>query len=55
MQFLVVARDGSDALKRRLDLRDSHLAVANRLRASGNLLYGVATFDEAGRPNGSVR
>jgi len=54
MQFLVIAQDGQDALRRRLDLRERHLAVASRLRAAGNLLYGVATIDEEGQPNGSV-
>ena len=54
MQFLVIARDGHDALKRRLALREEHLAVANRLRASGNLLYGVAMLDDAGQPSGSM-
>ena len=54
MQFLVIARDGEDASERRLDLRDKHLAVANHLRASGNLLYAVATLDGNGQPNGSM-
>ena len=54
MQFLVTAYDGQDALERRLALRDKHLAVANQLRASGHLLYGVAMLDGKGQPNGSV-
>lgn len=54
MQFLVIARDGNDALERRLALREAHLAVANRLIESGNLLYGAATLDDAGRPSGSM-
>ncbi len=54
MQFLVIARDGHDALKLRLALREKHLAVTNRLRSSGNLLYGVAMLDDNGQPNGSM-
>ncbi len=54
MQFLVIARDGHDALRRRLALRAEHLAVASRLKASGNLLYGVAMLDDNGQPNGSM-
>ena len=50
MQFLVIAQDGHDTLGRRLDLRERHLAMASRLRAAANLLYGVATIeDEASR------
>lgn len=54
MQFLVIAHDGQDASERRLALRDKHLAAANHLRASGNLLYSVALLDDNGQPNGSV-
>jgi len=54
MQFLVIARDGHNAPERRLALREAHLAVANGLKASGNLLYGVAMLDDAGQPNGSM-
>lgn len=54
MQFLVIARDGEDASERRQALRDKHLAVANHLRANGNLLYAAATLDGTGQPNGSM-
>ncbi len=54
MQFLLIARDGEDAAERRAALRDRHLAVANRLFASGNLLYGVAMLDDKGQPCGSM-
>ena len=54
MQFLIIACDGQDAQERRLALRDKHLAVANQLRAAGHLLYGVATLDGKGQPNGSM-
>jgi uncharacterized protein len=54
MQFLVIARDGEGALERRVALRDKHLASANHLRASGNLLYAVAMLDGNGQPNGTM-
>lgn len=54
MQFLIIVRDCPDACERRLALRDKHLAVANELKEAGNLLYGVAMLDDAGRPVGSI-
>lgn len=56
MQFLVLGYDhrGDEGLRRRLAARDSHLAGAEMMQASGNLLYGVAMLDEQGRMCGSV-
>jgi hypothetical protein len=56
MQFLVLGYDepGDEGLKRRLTARDSHLAGAKMMQASGNLLYGVAMLDEQGRMCGSM-
>jgi uncharacterized protein YciI len=55
MQFLVIAGDGQDVHERRTALRDRHLAAANHLRATGNLLYAVAMLDGNGQPNGSMQ
>lgn len=56
MQFLILGYDepGDEGLKRRLAARDSHLAGARTMQASGNLLYGVAMLDEQGRMCGSM-
>jgi uncharacterized protein YciI len=56
MQYLVLGYDwkGEEGLARRLAVRDSHLALASKMQASGNLLYGVAMLDDQGRMCGSV-
>ena len=56
MQFLVVGYDGKDpeALNRRLAVRDAHIALGDKLRDSGNLLYGVAMLTEDNKMCGSM-
>jgi uncharacterized protein YciI len=56
MQFLVLAHDGddSDALARRLAVREAHLALGNKLRDEGKMLYGAAILDETSKMVGSV-
>lgn len=56
MQFLIIARDGTDAaaLRRRLAARDAHLANASRLQAEGHLLIGGALLDDDGGMIGSA-
>ena len=56
MQFLVLGYDGKDseALNRRLTVRDAHIALGDKLRDSGNLLYGVAMLTPDGKMCGSM-
>lgn len=56
MQFLIIARDGSDAeaLQRRLAVREAHLANAARLQAEGHLLIGGALLGDDGGMIGSA-
>jgi uncharacterized protein len=56
MQFLVVARDGSDegALERRQGTRPRHLASIASLVEGGNVLVGGAILNEAGDMVGSM-
>jgi uncharacterized protein len=56
MQFLVKGLDGTDkdAMKRRMAVRDEHIALGEKLLASGNMWYGAALLDEEGNMNGSV-
>jgi len=56
MQFLVVARDGSDedALERRQRTRPTHLASIAPLVEGGNILVGGAILNEAGDMVGSM-
>ena len=56
MQWLIVARDGTDAAAeaRRLRARPAHLENAARLQDAGHLLMGGALLDDAGRMIGSA-
>lgn len=56
MQYLVMAYDGTDdeALNRRLAARESHLAGAQALKQSGNLIAGGAILDENDKMIGST-
>jgi uncharacterized protein len=56
MQFLVVARDGSDegALERRQRTRPTHLASIAPLVEGGSILVGGAILNEAGDMIGSM-
>lgn len=56
MQFLVIGHDGTDehALSRRLAVRDAHIALGNKLRDAGKMLYGAAILDDHGKMIGSV-
>lgn len=54
MQFVLIARDGTDegAAARRAASRAAHLATLERLRP--HMLMGAATLNDAGQMNGSV-
>jgi uncharacterized protein YciI len=56
VQFLVCGYDGTDdgALERRMRVRADHIALGDRLVASGNMLFGVALLadDDAGDGDG---
>ena len=56
MQFIVIGRDGTDseALQRRLAVRDVHIKLGDRYRAENKHLLGVALLDDAGKMCGSV-
>ncbi|MBI4425136.1 MAG: hypothetical protein HY554_15505 [Elusimicrobia bacterium] len=56
MQFLVVGHDGDDpsAPERRLAARPAHLALGDRLRDEGRLLYAAALLDGKDAMVGSV-
>lgn len=44
MQFMILAYDGTDpeAINRRLKVRPAHIALGDKMVASGQMLYGVA-------------
>jgi uncharacterized protein len=56
MQFLVIGYDGTDgqAQARRLAVREAHIALGDKMRDSGNFLYGAAILNEDDKMIGSV-
>jgi uncharacterized protein YciI len=56
MQFIVIARDhpDSEALKRRLKARTSHIALGDELKEKGQAIFGVALLNDQGEMNGSM-
>lgn len=56
MQFLVIGHDGTDgdALDRRMAARPAHVALGDRMRASGQMICGAAILDDDGKMIGSV-
>ncbi len=56
MQFLVVARDGTDdgAAARRLAVREAHIEGAKAMAASGAMICGGALLDDHGAMIGSA-
>ncbi|GLY98784.1 YciI family protein [Actinoplanes sp. NBRC 103695] len=56
MQFLLIAHDGDDddALNRRLQAREKHIALGDEMVANGSMLYGGALLDDQEKMIGSV-
>ena len=56
MQFILTGYDGTDAgaLERRMAARDAHIALSEKMFREGNMLFGAALLDEAGKMRGSV-
>jgi len=56
MQFLVLGYDGSDegALERRMTVREAHIALGDKMREQGTMLYGAAILDDHGKMIGSA-
>jgi hypothetical protein len=55
-QFVVIAYDGTDtdALQRRLSVREAHLVLARKMKTEGSLINGGAILNEEGQMIGSV-
>lgn len=56
MQFLVIGYDGTDAEApaRRQIVRVDHIALGDKLLASGNMWYGAVLLNEEGGMKGSM-
>jgi len=56
MQFILLAYDGTDseALVRRLRVREEHLEKTEKLKKAGEFLFGGAILDDGGKMIGSM-
>lgn len=56
MQFVVIGLDGTDekASERRVAAREDHIAMGDKLLATGNLWYGAGLFNDDGTMKGSM-
>lgn len=56
MQFLVMGYDGKDeeALSRRMAVREAHIALGDKMRDAGKMLYAAAILDDQQKMIGSV-
>jgi uncharacterized protein YciI len=56
MQYMIIGMDGTDedALNRRLAVRDAHIALGDKMRAEGTMLYGAAILSDSEKMIGSV-
>ena len=54
MQFIVIAKDYPDALPRRMEVREAHLAMIDTLKVDGKMLYATALLNDNDQMCGSV-
>ncbi len=54
MPFLIKAHDLPDALPRRMEVREKHLAALASYKEAGKVLYAAAMLDDAGNLCGSL-
>ena len=56
MQFILIAYDGtdSDALERRLKVRQEHLTKIEKMKEKGEFIAGGAILDDNGKMTGSM-
>lgn len=56
MQFVVIAHDykDSNALERRMAVREEHLKFAAKMFKQGKWLFASALLDDNGKMNGSI-
>jgi uncharacterized protein len=53
-QFLLIAHDYADALPRRMEVREQHLALGDASMQRGELIFATAMLNDAGQLCGSV-
>ncbi|MBU0472673.1 MAG: hypothetical protein KKF62_00780 [Bacteroidetes bacterium] len=56
MEFVIIGYDGKDseAMNRRLAVREAHLKNADKMYEEGKLLFASALLDENEKMNGSI-
>ncbi len=54
MQFIVIARDKKNSLKKRMKAREDHISLWDKMVKANNALYWVALLGEDKNMNGSV-
>ena len=54
MLWLLSGRDFADALNKRMAARPAHIALSEKLRKDGKLLFGGALLGDAGNMIGSM-
>jgi len=56
MQFLVIGKDGKDkkVIERRMAAREAHLALGDKMEASGERWYGCVMLDDNQKMIGSI-
>lgn len=54
MPFLIKAHDLPDALPRRMEVREKHLAALAAFKEAGKVLYAAALVNEKGEMAGSL-
>ena len=54
MQYVVLALDGADALDRRMASRPAHIALGDKMKEQGTLLFAAALLNDQGAMIGSM-
>lgn len=54
MPFLIKAHDLPDALSRRMEVREKHLAALAAYKEAGKVLYAAAMLNDKGELSGSL-
>ncbi len=54
MQFVIIGRDGKDALEKRMRVRASHLENSAKVKEYGSIVCAGGLLDDEGKMIGSV-
>lgn len=54
MQFIIIARDKINSLKKRLEVREKHIKLWDKMKKNGEAIFWVALLDKENQMNWSV-